>query len=85
MRPTAPMKHDKHTPSWLDGWTKKQLYRECGSKIRHKTRADAIRSARKCMELRGGHISVYLCRFCGGYHLTSKTTVTNANGRVFEG
>lgn len=64
-------------------WTKKQIYRECESKIRHKTYADAVANAKKCMAKRGGHISVYQCRFCGGFHLTHKDGLTN--GRVFNG
>lgn len=83
MKPTEPMKHRKSNRGITECWSKRQIYRECGSKVRHKTQAEAVANAKKCMKRRGGHISVYHCRFCGGYHLTSKTSINNE--RVFEG
>jgi len=45
-------------------------YRQCGKKIRYKTRTDANAAVRSCERARGTKLRVYFCDICGGYHIT---------------
>lgn len=43
----------------------------CAKKVRHRTRAKAIRSASLCASNQPGlHLHAYRCAVCNGWHLT---------------
>lgn len=44
----------------------------CASKNRYATHADAQEAARLCAEHGTSGLRSYKCRYCGGWHLTSK-------------
>lgn len=46
--------------------------RSCASKRRYPSQDAAIAAAIAAVHARGGSLRWYRCRFCGGWHLTSK-------------
>ncbi len=48
------------------------VWRACRSKVRHRTRAKALRAASKAAAARHMHLHVYQCQWCNGWHLTSQ-------------
>ena len=52
--------------------TKKNIYRQCGKKVRYRTEHDARVYANRCETVRGARLRVYACPICNGWHITSR-------------
>ena len=55
-----------------------EVYNTCTSKRRYHTDDRATKESRRMMRRYGKPLRSYYCRFCGGYHLTSKVTKSEA-------
>lgn len=47
-------------------------HRSCGRKRRYKTKTEALLMASKCARHGAPALRAYKCRYCSGWHLTSK-------------
>ena len=56
------------------GWA---VYRTCKSKRRYQSPEIAHKEARQMARRYGKPMGSYYCKFCGGYHLTSKVRHQN--------
>ena len=55
----------------FDGhYQREGLIRGCLKKKRYRTETHAQEVAKKAQLLRGTPLTVYQCKYCGGYHLT---------------
>ena len=48
---------------------RKVRLRQCGHKVKHSDEREAWGHARHLYEKDGARMSVYKCRWCGGYHV----------------
>ena len=55
-----------------------EIYNTCTSKRRYRTDDRAIKMSRRMMRRYGKPLRSYYCRFCGGYHLSSRVTDSEA-------
>lgn len=59
----------RHATEGVRGW---EVYRSCKSKHRYQTEDIANKEGKQMLRRYGNEQRSYYCRFCGGYHLTTK-------------